>query len=1287
MLDASPDVSAGNAAGLDPSLSTENGFCPGCKKSVVDENGGVVVAFGQSFFHVDCFKCAKCGNQVTADTNLLLLSDGSPICANCSYSCNVCKLPILDEAIMTGDDSYHAHCFKCKVCKNRIDELVFAKTSQGIYCMNCHNQRVARSRRHAQRQREKEQERQRERERAAAALTAPGTTGADTSSRRDQSDGAASPASTTTKSPPTALPLSKRPSTAATAEPARSSTYDSSVQSSLGRSVVPSGSRADSLAVPDGSDRSLLSRKSFDGGVRPPLRTTPSANSLSTTASSSSYGLGIPNGETSRKDKRRSINPAMALGSSSTVSSPANVTPSSFLPSPSSAHDPRPSSPFHDYFTAGHTMSPPTHTDNADFTPFSRMGASSTRPSTPLSARGSIEHGGQRERTYSGPTPYRSLEQTPRGPSRSGPGLPSRPNARPDHLRESPSAGGLPSRPSSIPTPTSPSHRVDVPHGIESGTDTEAESDEHRMTTEPESMLDLPPALPPKDSPSGKPGMRPPLLRLDTADIRRDTSDARRLDSEEPTDSPESSPVERTSHATFIAPALPPIRISMGGTDFSELLKSVGGNVLKLDQIAETTKEGGRKLDLSAASPSAFMASDNSAHSRTLGGSSHAPSPTSTLDENNAIRRSLDALSGRRDSLTSSTHTHIKVTAPDNGPEPLRTSLSDSLMRQLQDIVTYAADEGSPHVVLELDLAQTLLKLLAEEKDAYNDLKRKFDGMRRASQRYEDGLTVAQTEYDRELKGRRDAEAEVTRLRVLLSGQAVRLSAISADTKRQEAQKQLSEELSKNLSDLGRSVSKLKVDRDLVLAEVEQLSASKSSPAVDNEDGAGSFTRALSMRFDNIKNQYQHELLPLTEQREALMREITELKASREAFLEETTVLNARNEELAQLNAQYVRRLEAVGLDSSAARNDNSSQEGSDMTHDRYRQIQDLSSSVTSSTVAFTEESAESKFIKVSKPDVMEMPGPQTKAGKFIKWPGHKTPKENLPMVSWPEPSKPKGGKEHAFQQISVLRVARCDHCGDKMWGSQYRCTGCNFAVHIRCLPHVQSTCSQQGVNSRDEPSRPLAPLPPSMFGRDLTEQVRAEARDEPRPIPILVEKCIEAVDALALDLEGIYRKTGGSSQVKMITQLFERQEYRTFDLCDTERFNDICSVTSVLKTYLRSLPDPLMTYALHAKFTSAANIRDPEAKSKALLESVNELPKEHYYTTRALMLHLHRVSLHADVNRMNARNLGVVFGPTLMRSRDFVNEFGDMAGSTLCMEWLIENAPSVFEHAPSFAA
>lgn len=61
---------------------------------------------------------------------------------------------------MTGEDSYHAHCFNCKVCKKRIDELVFAKTSQGIYCMPCHSERVARSRRHQERREREKREKE-----------------------------------------------------------------------------------------------------------------------------------------------------------------------------------------------------------------------------------------------------------------------------------------------------------------------------------------------------------------------------------------------------------------------------------------------------------------------------------------------------------------------------------------------------------------------------------------------------------------------------------------------------------------------------------------------------------------------------------------------------------------------------------------------------------------------------------------------------------------------------------------------------------------------------------------------------------------------------------------------------------------------------------------------------------------------------------------------------------------------------------------------------------------------
>lgn len=183
------------------------------------------------------------------------------------------------------------------------------------------------------------------------------------------------------------------------------------------------------------------------------------------------------------------------------------------------------------------------------------------------------------------------------------------------------------------------------------------------------------------------------------------------------------------------------------------------------------------------------------------------------------------------------------------------------------------------------------------------------------------------------------------------------------------------------------------------------------------------------------------------------------------------------------------------------------------------------------------------------------------------------------------------------------------------------------------------------------------------MFGRDLIEQVRADAKGEERYVPVIVEKCIDAVDALgeltvplsvswfliplsiALDYEGIYRKTGGSGLSKAITQLFERGDYDSFDLRDSDRFNDICSTTSVLKTYFRSLPDPLFTFALHDEFVRSSQIRDPAAKSSVLSELVFKLPPEHLQTAKMLMMHLHRVSQQSEVNLMTARNIGVVFG------------------------------------------
>ena len=195
------------------------------------------------------------------------------------------------------------------------------------------------------------------------------------------------------------------------------------------------------------------------------------------------------------------------------------------------------------------------------------------------------------------------------------------------------------------------------------------------------------------------------------------------------------------------------------------------------------------------------------------------------------------------------------------------------------------------------------------------------------------------------------------------------------------------------------------------------------------------------MRLDNIKKQYQHELIPLTQQRETLIREIAELKSAREQFLEETTVLNVRNEELAHLGTQYSRRME-VTCDmppppDAPVKPEPVLREKKSTSFDRGRPTQEallpvhpsLSTGSNHSTLTIVDD-RDIKVIRVPKPDFTDAM-PASKHGIF-KRPGYRT-KDHAA-------SDPKG--KHNFQPANAIRFTRCDHCGDKLWGgSHFRCT------------------------------------------------------------------------------------------------------------------------------------------------------------------------------------------------------------------------------------------------------
>ena len=97
---------------------------------------------------------------------------------------------------------------------------------------------------------------------------------------------------------------------------------------------------------------------------------------------------------------------------------------------------------------------------------------------------------------------------------------------------------------------------------------------------------------------------------------------------------------------------------------------------------------------------------------------------------------------------------------------------------------------------------------------------------------------------------------------------------------------------------------------------------------------------------------------------------------------------------------------------------------------------------------------------------------------------------------------------------------------------------------------------------------------PSVLFGSDLVERADYERRQ----IPSVVTRCIEEVELRGMDIEGIYRKTGGSGQVKIIQEGFEKTD--DYDISDYAL--DITAVTSVLKQYFRKLPVPLLTFEVY---------------------------------------------------------------------------------------------------------
>ncbi|KYN07745.1 Rho GTPase-activating protein 21, partial [Cyphomyrmex costatus] len=211
-------------------------------------------------------------------------------------------------------------------------------------------------------------------------------------------------------------------------------------------------------------------------------------------------------------------------------------------------------------------------------------------------------------------------------------------------------------------------------------------------------------------------------------------------------------------------------------------------------------------------------------------------------------------------------------------------------------------------------------------------------------------------------------------------------------------------------------------------------------------------------------------------------------------------------------------------------------------------------------------------------------------------------------------------------------------------------------------------------------PSSPTAQLPPE----GATFKVPLELcppSSFSEYVPLIVEMCTSIVEARGLEVVGIYRVPGNTAAIAQLTDSVNRG-FENINLQDP-RWSDVNVISSLLKSFFRQLPDSLLTAELYPMFIDADKIEDPQRRMTTIRKLLRDLPEPHFETLKFLMQHLKKIVEHSEINKMEAKNLAIVFGPTLVRasgSRDnMVTMVTDMSHQCRIVESLLNNVDWFF--------
>ncbi|XP_029013682.1 rho GTPase-activating protein 44 isoform X8 [Betta splendens] len=272
------------------------------------------------------------------------------------------------------------------------------------------------------------------------------------------------------------------------------------------------------------------------------------------------------------------------------------------------------------------------------------------------------------------------------------------------------------------------------------------------------------------------------------------------------------------------------------------------------------------------------------------------------------------------------------------------------------------------------------------------------------------------------------------------------------------------------------------------------------------------------------------------------------------------------------------------------------------------------------------------------------------------------------------------GAKSESLREEMEEAANRMEICRDQLSADMYNFVAkeIDYANYFQTLIETQAEYHRKSLEILHSvlpqiKAQQEAWVEKPSFGKSLEEHLNISGREIAFPI----EACVTMLLECGMQEEGLFRVAPSASKLKKLKAsldcgVLDVQEYSS----------DPHAIAGALKSYLRELPEPLMTTELYEEWIQASNIQDMDKRLQALMAVCEKLPTDNLNNFRYLVKFLAKLSEYQDANKMTPGNMAIVLGPNLLWTHTEPNMTEMMTTVSLQIVGIIE---PIIQHADWF--